>query len=230
MQASKPERTYRYFDFVMAAFVAVLLCGNLIGAGKAVTIAGLTFGCGNIFFPLSYLFGDLLTEVYGYAKSRRVVWAGFAASLFASIMTRIVVALPPAADWPHQQALETMFGASWRIFAASTLAYFCGEFTNSYVLAKLKVKTGGRMLWLRTIGSTVFGEAVDSAIFYPIAFWGLWEPSLLWDVAIGSYVIKVSWEILATPITYKIVAWLKKSENEDFFDRDTKFTPFSLEQ
>lgn len=229
MQASRPERSYRYFDFVMAAFVAVLLCGNLIGAGKAVTIAGLTFGCGNIFFPLSYLFGDILTEVYGYAKSRRVVWAGFAASVFASIMTKIVVALPPAADWPHQQALETMFGSSWRIFAASTLAYFCGEFTNSYVLAKLKVKTEGKMLWLRTIGSTVFGEAVDSVIFYPIAFWGLWDQSLLWQVAFGSYVIKVSWEILATPITYKVVAWLKAVEREDYFDRDTKFTPFSLE-
>lgn len=229
MQASSPHRNYRYFDFVMAAFVAVLLCGNLIGAGKAVTIGGLTFGCGNIFFPLSYLFGDLLTEVYGYAQSRRVVWAGFVASIFAALMTRIVVALPPAADWPHQQALETMFGSSWRIFAASIFAYFFGEFTNSYVLARLKVKTNGKFLWLRTIGSTVFGEAVDSAIFYPIAFWGIWQPDLLFSVAFGSYVIKVSWEILATPLTYKVVKWLKKAENEDYFDRHTKFTPFSLE-
>jgi uncharacterized integral membrane protein (TIGR00697 family) len=229
MQAAKTQRTYRYFDFVMAAFVAVLLSGNLIGAGKAVTIAGLTFGCGNIFFPLSYLFGDILTEVYGYAQSRRVVWAGFAASVFAAVMTRLVVALPPSADWPHQAALETMFGSSWRIFAASIFAYFFGEFTNSFVLAKLKVKTEGKFLWLRTIGSTIFGEAVDSLIFYPIAFWGIWEPKLLVSAAFGSYVIKVSWEILATPLTYKVVGWLKHAEDEDFYDRETKFTPFSLE-
>ena len=144
-------------------------------------------------------------------------------------MTRIVVILPPAPEWPHQAALETIFGSSWRIFAASALAYFFGEFTNSFILAKLKVKTEGRMLWLRTIASTIFGEAVDSLIFYPIAFWGIWETKLLIAAACGSYVVKVTWEIVATPLTYKVVGWLKRSENEDYYDRTTKFTPFSLE-
>lgn len=222
------KRTYKYLDFVMVGFVTVLLCSNLIGAGKVVSIGGFVFGCGNLFFPLSYLFGDILTEVYGYSASRRVVWAGFLALIFASIMSQTVVLLPPAPGWQHQAAIETIFGATPRVVFASIIAYFCGEFTNSFVLAKMKIATQGRMLFLRTIGSTVVGEAIDSLIFYPLAFWGVFADDLVIQMAVGSYVIKVGWEILATPLTYRIVSWLKQAENEDFYDYKTKFSPFSL--
>ncbi len=161
------SRPYRYYDLVMAAFVTVLLCANLIGAAKVVRLGGLTFGAGVLFFPLSYVFGDILTEVYGYARARRVVWAGFAALAFASFMATVVVGLPPAPGWPHQAAYETVFGSTWRIVAASLVAFWAGEFCNSYVLARMKVWTAGQHLWLRTIGSTIVGEAVDSLIFYP---------------------------------------------------------------
>jgi uncharacterized integral membrane protein (TIGR00697 family) len=165
-------RTYRYYDFIMALFVTVLLCSNLIGVGKVCQVAGVTFGAGILFFPISYLFGDVLTEVYGYASSRRVVWAGFGALTFASFMSYVVVELPPAPGWMHQEAVRTVFGSTPRIVAASLLAYFMGEFANSYVLAKMKVWTEGRKLWSRTIGSTIVGELVDSLIFYPLAFLG----------------------------------------------------------
>jgi uncharacterized integral membrane protein (TIGR00697 family) len=222
-------RSYKYYDFIMAAFVAVLLCANLIGVGKPVTVFGFTFGGGNLFFPLSYLFGDLLTEVYGYKRSRRVVWAGFGALVFASVMSWIVLAMPPADGYQGQAALEAVFGSTPRIVGASILAYFVGEFTNSFVLAKLKVLTEGKALWVRTIGSTMAGEAIDTLVFYPLAFIGLWDSDLLLKVMLGNYVVKVGWEVLATPLTYKVVAYLKRVESEDYFDRDTKFTPFSLE-
>lgn len=222
------RRSYKYFDFVMAGFVTVLLCANLIGVGKPVTLFGFTFGGGNLFFPLSYLFGDLLTEVYGYARSRRVVWAGFAALIFASFMSWIVLSLPAAAGYTGDAALQAVFGSTWRIVAASMVAYLIGEFINSYVLAKMKVMTKGKMLWARTIGSTVAGEAIDTAIFYPLAFYGIWDTDLLLKVMLGNYAIKVGWEVVATPLTYRIVAWLKRAENEDYFDVKTKFTPFTL--
>lgn len=222
------ERTYRYYDLIMAAFVTVLLCSNLIGVSKVVTIAGFTFGGGNLFFPLSYLFGDILTEVYGYARSRRVVWAGFGALIFASLMSWIVVTLPAADGYQGQAALEQIFGSTPRIVAASIFAYFVGEFTNSFTLAKLKIFTAGRFLWMRTIGSTIAGEAVDSLMFYPLAFYGIWSNDLLIKVMLANYVIKVSWEIFATPLTYRIVGFLKRKEHEDFYDRETDFTPFSL--
>jgi uncharacterized integral membrane protein (TIGR00697 family) len=222
-------RTYKYFDFVMAGFVTVLLCANLIGVGKPVTVLGFTFGGGNLFFPLSYLFGDLLTEVYGYGRSRRVVWAGFGALIFASFMSWAVIALPPAEGYQGQAAMEAIFGSTWRIVGASMIAYLVGEFINSFVLAKLKVKTQGRFLWVRTIGSTIAGEAVDTAIFYPLAFYGTWDTDLLLKVMMGNYVIKVGWEVLATPLTYQVVGWLKRVEHEDYFDRDTKFSPFRLD-
>jgi hypothetical protein len=212
----------------MAAFVAVLLCANLVGVSKAVTIGGFTFGAGNVFFPLSYLFGDVLTEVYGYARSRKVVWAGFGALAYASFMSAVVVHLPPAAEWHGQAALVEVFGNTWRTALASLLGYACGEFANSVTLAKLKVRTGGRFLWVRTIGSTIVGEAADTLVFYPLAFLGLWEPGLLLTVMAGNYVIKVLWEVVATPITYRVVAFLKAREHEDYYDRDTDFTPFSL--
>src|SRR3990170_5854056 len=161
----------------MAAFVTILICANLIGPAKAVQIelplvGAVIFGAGVLFFPISYVFGDILTEVYGYARARRVIWAGFGGLAFASLMAYVVVALPPAPDWQNQQAYEIAFGSTWRIAAASMFAYFCGEFVNSYVLAKMKILTAGRWLWTRTIGSTIVGEAVDSARFYPLAFYG----------------------------------------------------------
>jgi len=220
---------YRYYDLVMAAFVTVLLCANLIGPGKVAKIGPLTFGAGVLFFPISYIFGDVLTEVYGYARARKVVWAGFAAEAFASFMAFVVVSFPPAPSWPHQAAYETVFGATWRIVLASLLAFWAGEFCNSYVLAKMKVFSGGRHLYQRTIGSTIAGEAVDSLIFYPIAFLGIWSKDQLLTVMVTNYAIKVGWEALATPITYRVVAWLKRVEHEDYFDRDTDFNPFTLQ-
>jgi uncharacterized integral membrane protein (TIGR00697 family) len=227
--SQRAPKAYRYYDFIMAAFVTILLCSNLIGVSKVCHVWGITFGAGTLFFPISYAFGDVLTEVYGYARSRRVVWAGFAALGFASLMSWVVLALPPARGWPHQQALETVFGTTPRIVAASLIAYFCGEFTNSFVLAKLKIFTEGRHLWTRTIGSTIVGELADSVIFYPLAFLGIWSTELVIQVMLTNYVMKVLWEVFATPLTYKIVGFLKRVEHEDYYDRDTDFTPFSLE-
>lgn len=228
MPQAVPPRTYKFYDLIMVTFVTVLLCSNLIGVSKIVTVGGLTFGGGNLFFPISYLFGDILTEVYGYARTRRVVWAGFGALLFSAIMTSIVIHLPPAESYTGQSAIEQVFGSTPRIVAASMIAYFAGEFTNSYVLAKMKLLTRGKYLWTRTIGSTVFGEAVDSTIFYPIAFLGTWDTKTLLLVATTNYFMKVLWEILATPLTYRLVAVIKKAEQEDFFDDKTDFSPFSI--
>jgi uncharacterized integral membrane protein (TIGR00697 family) len=225
-------RTYRYYDLIMAAFVCVLLCANLIGVSKVTQVElfgePFAFGAGNLFFPLSYLFGDILTEVYGYARSRRVVWAGFGALLFASVMSFVIVHLPPAQGWTGQAVIEQAFGSTWRIALASLVGYFCGEFMNSFTLAKLKLVTQGKLLWTRTIGSTVVGEAVDTVVFYPLAFYGTWPNELLASVMVANYFLKVGWEVAATPVTYRIVAALKRAEQEDFFDRNTNFTPFSL--
>ena len=223
------HRTYKYYDLVMAAFVTVLLCANLIGASKVATLFGFTFGAGVLFFPISYIFGDVLTEVYGYARSRRVVWAGFGALVFAAVMSLVILAFPPAPTWPHQEAFETVFGNTWRIALASMFAYLCGEFCNSFVLAKMKIHTAGRFLWMRTIGSTIVGEAVDSLIFYPLAFAGVWPWEQVIAVMVSNYALKVGWEVVNTPITYRVVNFLKRVEHEDYFDRDTNFTPFSLE-
>ena len=222
-------KKFKYYDLIMAAFVTVLLCSNIIGAEKVVTVAGFSFGAGILFFPISYFFNDILTEVYGYARSRKVVWAGFGAMGFASFMSWVVVSLPPAQGWIHQSAYEVVFGQTPRIVAASLLAFFSGEFVNSYTLAKMKLFTTGRFLWMRTIGSTIAGEAADSLIFYPVAFYGFWPNDLLITVMITNYVIKVSWEVIATPITYKVVGFLKRKEHEDYYDKDTNFTPFSIE-
>jgi uncharacterized integral membrane protein (TIGR00697 family) len=213
----------------MAVFVTVLLCSNLIGPAKVWHVGPLHLGAGILFFPMSYLFGDILTEVYGYARSRRVVWAGFSALVFASFMSWVVLRLPPAPGWHEQAAYETVFGTTPRIAFASMFAYFAGEFSNSYVLAKMKVATRGRWLAARTIGSTVIGEGVDSLIFYPLAFYGVLPNELLAFVLAGNYTAKVLWEVLATPVTYRIVSYLKRVENEDFYDVNTNFTPFSLQ-
>jgi len=223
------RRTYKYYDLVMAAFVMVLLCSNLIGAAKLTTVWGVTFGSGVLFFPISYIFNDVLTEVYGYARARKVVWAGFGAMIFASFMSYVVVSLPPAAGWNDQPAYQAVFGSTWRIVAASITAFFVGEFANSFVLAKMKVATSGRFLWMRTVGSTIVGEGVDSLIFYPLAFMGLWTNDQVMTVMVNNYLFKVGWEAVITPFTYIIVNFLKKAEHEDYFDRDTNFTPFSIE-
>ena len=228
-------RTYRYYEFVLVAFVTVLVCSNLIGPAKAAQvelpwIGALTFGAGVLFFPISYVFGDILTEVYGYARARRVIWCGFGALAFASVMASIVVALPPAPFWKHQAAYEVAFGSTWRIIGASMVAYFCGEFVNSFILAKMKIATQGRWLWTRTIGSTIAGEAVDSALFYPLAFYGggIIPNDAIPLLVLSQFVVKVGVEVVFTPITYKIVGALKKAEGEDYYDRNTRFTPFTL--
>lgn len=229
-------RSYKYFDLIMAAFVTVLLCSGLIGVQKVSyirlpVIGEYIYGAGVLFFPISYLFGDILTEVYGYKRSRRVIWAGFGALIFASLMSYIVTSLPPADTMsPEQQnAVNMIFGQTWRIVLASLLAFWLGEFSNSFVLAKMKIFTSGKHLWMRTIGSTFVGEAVDSLIFYPLAFLGTWSNEQVISVMIGNYFIKVLWEVLATPLTYKIVGFLKRAEHEDYYDRDTNFNPFTLE-
>ena len=228
-------KTYRYYDFVMVAFVTILICSNLIGPAKAAQfelplVGAVTFGAGVLFFPISYVFGDILTEVYGYARSRRVIWAGFAGLAFASFMAYVVVALPPAPEWRNQAAYEIAFGSTWRIALASLIAFACGEFVNSFVLAKMKILTRGRWLWTRTVGSTIFGEAVDSMLFYPLAFYGsgIMPDAILPKLMLVQFLAKVAVEVAFTPITYKVVAALKRAEHEDYYDRDTDFTPFSL--
>jgi queuosine precursor transporter len=226
---------YRYYEFVMAAFVAVLLCSNLVGPAKVAQLdlpllGAVTFGAGVLFFPISYVFGDILTEVYGYSRTRRVIWAGFGALLFASVMSAVVVALPPAPGWTNQAAYEIAFGSTWRIALASLIAFWCGEFVNSFVLAKMKIATAGRWLWTRTIGSTIVGEGVDSALFYPLAFYGsgLIPNEMLPKVMLAQFVAKVGVEVLFTPVTYRIVAILKRAEQEDYYDVRTDFNPFTL--
>jgi len=227
-QLTNPPKVFHYYDLIMAAFVTILLCSNLIGASKVCTVYGFTFGAGVLFFPLSYLFGDILTEVYGYARSRKVVWTGFAAMLFAIFMTWFVLTLPPALGWKEQAAFETVFGAAYRIVLASLVAYFVGEFANSFTLAKMKILTQGKYLWTRTIGSTIIGEGFDSILFYPIAFYKIWPNELVIKVMIGNYLIKVGWETLMTPLTYQVVAFLKKAEQEDYYDTNTDFSPFHI--
>lgn len=226
-------RRYQYYDLLMVAFVVVLLCSNLIGPGKVARLFGINFGVGNLFFPISYIFGDVLTEVYGYARSRRVIWAGFGGLLFATLMTQVVLGVPPDPSEPFslqiQPALELVFGGTWRIVVASIIAFLVGDFMNSYVLAKMKVFTRGRFLWMRTIGSTVVGQGLDSLIFYPIAFLGLWEATTMLQVVVFNWGFKVLVEALMTPLTYLVVGFLKRHEREDVFDVDTDFTPFSLD-
>jgi uncharacterized integral membrane protein (TIGR00697 family) len=231
-----PRQGFRHYDLLMAAFVTVLLCSNLIGPGKScrVEILGhaLVFGAGNLFFPISYIFGDVLTEVYGYARSRRVIWAGFAALAFSAVMSWVIIHLPVDAAEPFnarmQPAVETVFGNSFRIVGGSMLAFWAGDFANSFVLAKLKLFTRGRMLWTRTIGSTLVGQAVDSAIFYPVAFLWIWSTHTVIQVIVFNWFFKVAVEVIFTPLTYFIVRKLKAAEGLDYFDTHTNFTPFSL--
>jgi uncharacterized PurR-regulated membrane protein YhhQ (DUF165 family) len=238
---------FRYYDLVMAAFVAVLLLSNIIGASKLSMVGGLTFGAGILFFPISYVIGDVLTEVYGYARARRVIWAGFGALVFMAVMSWVVLAMPPAHDWwcggaealtlksseasgtgaVCQATYESVFGSAWRIVLASIVAFWAGEFVNSYVLARMKVATGGRFLWMRTIGSTIVGQGIDSLIFYPIAFLGIWRTEQVLLVMATNWAMKVAWEAALTPATYAVVGALKRREGVDVFDEGTDFTPFA---
>ncbi|MGH8505746.1 MAG: queuosine precursor transporter [Stenotrophobium sp.] len=230
-------RTYRYYDFLVAGLVTVLLCSNLIGPAKVAVatlplIGTFNYGAGNIFFPIGYIFGDILTEVYGYARARRAIWAGFGALLFASLMAWIMLALPPSPTEPFnaqlQPALEVAFGSTFRIVIAGLAAYWLGDFVNSYVLAKLKLLTHGRHLWTRTVGSTLCGQAVDSVVFFPLAFYGVWTSDTMVQVVIANFVFKVMVEVVLTPVTYAVVGFLKRAENVDTYDIGTNFSPFSL--
>jgi queuosine precursor transporter len=238
----RKPRHYKYYDLLMAAFVTVLLCANLIAPAKVGFVSfpftlpllgdNLSFGAGNLFFPLGYIFGDVLTEVYGYARARKVIWAGFGAMVFASIMAWVIVHLPPSPDEPFntlvQPAAETLFGNTWRIVTGSIVAFWAGDFVNSYVMAKMKIWTAGKWLWTRTIGSTVVGQGVDSLLFYPIAFGGIWTFDTLLAVILFNWGFKIMVEVVMTPVTYLVVNRLKRAENEDHYDTDTNFTPFSL--
>jgi queuosine precursor transporter len=229
-------RAFRYYDLLVAGMVAVLLCSNLIGPAKVCTltlplVGPVSFGAGNLFFPISYIFGDVLTEVYGYARARRAIWAGFGAMLFATLMTSVILAMP-AADTDYnrtlQPALETVFGTTGRIVLASIAAYWVGDFVNSFVLAKMKILTQGRHLWSRTIGSTICGQGVDSLLFYPLAFYGTWTHDTLLAVMLFNLLFKIGVEVAFTPLTYFVVGRLKQAEGVDTYDRGTNFTPFSL--
>ena len=229
------QKQYKYYDFIMAAFAVVLVCSNLIGPGKitqinAPIVGTLRFGAGIMFFPISFIFGDILTEVYGYAASRRVIWAGFVGLAFASLMAWVIVTLPPAPEWHDQTAYQLVFGSTGRIALASLVSFVVGEFVNSFVLAKMKILTQGRWLWSRTIGSTIFGEAVDSILFFPLAFYGSGEfpDAMLPKIIVAQFTAKVLVEVAFTPFMYKIVAFLKRAENEDYYDTKTDFSPFTL--
>lgn len=245
------HRQLRYYDFVMAAFVAILLLSNIIGASKlsSVSVAGqpFTFGAGILFFPIGYVIGDVLTEVYGYARARRVIWTGFAALIFMAFMSYVVVALPAADGWQcaaagdplnvaaveaHgaasvcQSTYVSVFGSTWRIVIASLAGFWAGEFVNSIVMARMKIWTKGKALWTRTIGSTIVGQGVDSLLFYPIAFYGVWTNDVLLTVMVTNWALKIAWEAFLTPVTYGVVGALKRREGVDVFDTDTDFTPF----
>ncbi len=229
-QSGVVKNQLRYYDFVMAAFVTILLLSNIIGAAKPTYITVFNevweFGAGILFFPLGYVIGDILTEVYGYARARRVIWTGFAALIFMAFMSWVVVNFPPAQGWEGQDAYESVFGQVPRIVFASVIAFWAGEFVNSYVMAKMKIWTKGKHLWSRTIGSTFVGQGVDSIIFYPLAFLFVWETSTVFIVMVTNWLLKLSWEIILTPVTYKVVNFLKAREGVDVFDYETDFSPF----
>jgi len=212
----------------MALFVAVLLISNVASA-KIVKLGPLTFDGGTLLFPISYIFGDILTEVYGYRRSRRVIWVGFFCAALMALTFAVVGWLSPAEGWNNQSAYDAILGTTPRIVLASLTAYWAGEFSNSYTLARMKVLTRGRWLWMRTIGSTLVGEGVDTLLFVTIAFAGVLPTSLLIAVGLSNYVFKVGIEVLMTPLTYQVVSFLKRTESEDVYDRDTNFNPFILD-
>lgn len=237
--SERPSRLpYRYYDLIMALFVTVLLISNLLSSAKIIDLRlnigslDLAFDAGTLVFPISYIFGDVLTEVYGYRRSRRVIWAGFGANVFLGLFVWLAGALPGETEWQGyagQEAYDAILGGISGLIVASLAAYFLGEFSNSYVLAKMKVWTEGRWLWMRTIGSTLVGQMIDTAVFMLIATaLGVFPPELMLTLIATNYILKVGLEVLLTPLTYRIVALLKTAEREDYYDRHTDFNPFKL--
>jgi queuosine precursor transporter len=224
-KVSTPERRYKYIDLVTASFVAVLIISN-VASTKIVLMGPFSFDGGTVLFPLAYIFGDVLTEVYGYGRSRRVIWTGFFWIALAAIIFGLIDVLPAAKDYPFTQDFHNILGQTPRIVIASMIAYFSGEFSNSFVLAKMKILTKGKWLWTRTIGSTLVGEGVDTILFIMIAFVGVLPTSLLWAVVLSNYIFKCGLEAVMTPVTYRVVNFLKKVEQEDYYDYDTNFSPF----
>lgn len=223
--------TRRYLDFVVGLFVAVLLISNLASSAKIVVVGPFTFDGGTLLFPISYLFGDILTEVYGYAVARRVIWTGFFAAVLFSGVIALVGALPGEAEWSAQVGMEAynaVLGSTPRIVLASLIAYWCGSFVNAFVMARLKVLTQGRWLWTRTISSTIAGEFVDTGLFVLIAFFGTMSNAVLWEITSSNYIFKVGVEALLTPLTYSVVGWLKRREQSDAYDIVEDFNPFRL--
>lgn len=227
VQSQERTKAFRYFDLIMALFVAILLISN-IASTKILQLGPLTFDGGTLLFPISYIFGDILTEVYGYARSRRVIWMGFFCALLMALTLTVVGWLPPAAGWEGQEAYQAILGMTVRIVLASLVAYWAGEFSNSYTLARMKILTEGRWLWTRTIGSTIVGQGVDTFLFVIIAFAGVLPGDLLLSIIISNYLFKTGLEIAMTPLTYWTVNFLKRVESEDFYDVDTNFNPFYL--
>ena len=227
------QKNYRYFDFILGLFVAVLLISNIVSV-KAVQIFipftkfHFSFDGGTLLFPFSYIFADILTEVYGYERSRKVIWSGFFGLVLMAAIVWLVGIIPPDPLWEYQTAYQSLLMTAPRIALASIVAYFAGEFTNSFVLSKMKIITKGKHLWSRTIASTLIGELIDTVIFVYVAFWGIWDQSLIIIVLISNYVFKTLYEIAATPLTYLVVKWLKHKENEDHFDYDANYNPFLL--
>jgi len=222
------EQNYRYLNFITSIFVSVLLISNIVST-KVVEFGFFTFDGGTVLFPISYIFGDVLTEVYGYKEARKVIWIGFICAALMSIVIYIIGVLPSASEWNNQEAYNVILGTTPRIVLASLIAYFSGSFSNSIILSKMKILTKGKWLWTRTIGSTIVGEGVDSLLFIAIAFGGIYSFPLLVSIFISNYIFKVGFEVLATPITYKVVNFLKNVERVDIYDYDTKYNPFILE-
>jgi uncharacterized integral membrane protein (TIGR00697 family) len=220
-------KAYKHLDVITAIFAVVLIISNIVST-KITSIGFLTFDAGTILFPLAYIFGDILTEVYGFKRARKVIWTGFGLLALSTLTIYIVGLLPSASDWTKQEAYQAILGLTPRIVLGSFAAYLVGEFTNSYILAKLKLKTKGKMLWLRTISSTLVGQILDTAIFTLIAFYGVFSNDILISIIISNYILKVGLEVLFTPATYSIVKYLKKSEETDIYDKNTNFNPFKI--
>ena len=219
-----PER-FKYFDMLVSAFVAVLLVSNIV-APKFIAAGPLRFSAAQLLFPLTYIFGDIFTEVYGYAGSRRAIWNGFFANVLLTAVAMLIVGLPASPEWHHQEAYETVLGFLPRLTAASLIAYWAGEFANSFVMARMKVITKGKHLWMRTIGSTAVGQFVDTLLVMTIAFAGTMPMAVLLNAIVSGYVAKVLYEAAMTPVTYAVVNWLKRVEGVDIIDRNTDFNPF----
>lgn len=238
MSTQPAPRPYRYYDLIMALFVTVLLISNLLSSAKIIDLGfslgalKFAFDAGTLVFPISYIFGDVLTEVYGYRRSRRVIWAGFGANVLLGFFIWLASVLPGEAEWQGyagQDAYDVILGGVSSLIVASLAAYFLGEFSNSYVLAKMKLWTGGRWLWTRTIGSTLVGQFIDTTVFILLATaLGVFPPELMPSLIATNYVLKVGFEALLTPLTYRVVNLLKAAEREDYFDRQTDFNPFKI--